>query len=116
MSSCIRTSWCTRLYPASVTVQNQLHALQQYLLHPGLWPGGRDAQSLRADRRPGLAGQALLWSYVDDFRYMALVCFACIPIVFMLKKAVSPARRAAAWGIEAGNVCHRECDMGLRYP
>jgi DHA2 family multidrug resistance protein len=35
-----------------------------------------------------LGGQARLWSYVDDFRYMALVCFGCIPIVFMLKKAI----------------------------
>ena len=35
-----------------------------------------------------VAGQALLWAYVDDFRYMALVSFACIPIVFILKKAV----------------------------
>ena len=34
------------------------------------------------------SAQARLWSYVDDFRYLALVCFACIPIVFMLKKTV----------------------------
>jgi MFS transporter, DHA2 family, multidrug resistance protein len=33
--------------------------------------------------------QARLWSYVDDFRYLALVCFACVPIVFVLKKAVA---------------------------
>jgi len=33
--------------------------------------------------------QARLWSYVDDFRYLALVCFACVPLVFMLKKAVA---------------------------
>jgi ABC-type uncharacterized transport system permease subunit len=25
---------------------------------------------------------------VDDFRYMALVCFACVPLVFALKKTV----------------------------
>jgi DHA2 family multidrug resistance protein len=36
-----------------------------------------------------LSAQARLWSYVDDFRYLALLCFGCIPIVFMLKKAVS---------------------------
>ena len=35
-----------------------------------------------------LNAQARLWSYVDDFRYMALVCFGCIPIVFALKKSV----------------------------
>ena len=41
-----------------------------------------------------LDGQARLWSYVDDFRYMAIGCFACVPIVFALKKAV--AKKGAA--------------------
>jgi MFS transporter, DHA2 family, multidrug resistance protein len=31
--------------------------------------------------------QARLWSYVDDFRYLALMCFCCVPIVFILKRA-----------------------------
>jgi len=31
--------------------------------------------------------QARTWSYIDDFRYMALVCFGCVPIVFLLKRA-----------------------------
>jgi MFS transporter, DHA2 family, multidrug resistance protein len=35
-----------------------------------------------------LTTHARLWSYMDDFRYMALMCFACIPIVFALKKTV----------------------------
>ena len=34
-----------------------------------------------------LTSQARLWAYVDDFRYMALVCFACIPLVFFFKRA-----------------------------
>ena len=34
-----------------------------------------------------LNSQARLWSYVDDFRYMALACFICIPIVFLFKRA-----------------------------
>jgi DHA2 family multidrug resistance protein len=38
-----------------------------------------------------LSTQARLWSYVDDFRYLALVCFGCIPIVFLLKKSVKRA-------------------------
>jgi DHA2 family multidrug resistance protein len=41
-------------------------------------------------------GQARLWSYVDDFRYMALVCFGCVPIVFALKKAVRKGPAGAA--------------------
>jgi DHA2 family multidrug resistance protein len=36
-----------------------------------------------------LDAQARLWSYVDDFRYLALMCFGCVPIVFALKKAVA---------------------------
>jgi MFS transporter, DHA2 family, multidrug resistance protein len=33
-----------------------------------------------------LLQQSTLWSYVDDFRYMAFGCFACIPVVWMLKR------------------------------
>ena len=32
--------------------------------------------------------QALLLSFVDDFRYLAAASFACIPVVLMLRKAV----------------------------
>ncbi len=31
--------------------------------------------------------QALLLSYMDDFRYLALASFACLPVVFALRKA-----------------------------
>ncbi len=70
-----------------VPVQNQLHALQAYLHIQGYSTAEsmRKAYALIGEM---VAGQALLWSYVDDFRYMALVSFACIPIVFILKKAV----------------------------
>jgi MFS transporter, DHA2 family, multidrug resistance protein len=33
-----------------------------------------------------LGKQAQLWSYVDDFRYMALACFICVPVVWTLKR------------------------------
>ncbi len=36
-----------------------------------------------------LSQQASLLSYVDDFRYLALVCVICIPFVFLLKKAIA---------------------------
>jgi len=39
--------------------------------------------------------QATLWSYVDDFRYLALLCFATIPIGFALKR-ISRSRKVAA--------------------
>ena len=31
--------------------------------------------------------QAALLSFVDDFRYLALACAVCVPVVFLLKKA-----------------------------
>ena len=41
-----------------------------------------------------LDSQAQLWSYVDVFRYMALVCAVCVPITFILKRTQS--HRASA--------------------
>ena len=41
-----------------------------------------------------LDGQAQLWAYVDVFRYMAILCLVCVPVVFVLQKAQS--KRAAA--------------------
>jgi DHA2 family multidrug resistance protein len=75
------------LTPGNVNLQNYLQAIQQYLHSQGA------SASLALDRAYFLINgtlnqQARLWSYVDDFRYMALVCFGCIPIVLMLKKAV----------------------------
>jgi DHA2 family multidrug resistance protein len=36
-----------------------------------------------------LAQQARLRAYVDDFQYIAAVCFLCVPIVFLLRKAIA---------------------------
>ncbi|HUK15760.1 MAG TPA: hypothetical protein VLW65_05070, partial [Bryobacteraceae bacterium] len=38
--------------------------------------------------------QAAAWSYVDVFRYLAIACFACVPIVFLVRKVVG--RKGAA--------------------
>lgn len=78
----------------NVNFSNQLHGIQQ-LLHS---EGASASQAL--NRAYGLVNltvnqQARLWSYVDDFRYMALVCFGCIPIALMLKKAVGKAGMSA---------------------
>ncbi len=43
----------------------------------------------------GLNQQSVIYSYVDDLRYIALVCILCIPVVMMLKKA-KPKPGAAA--------------------
>ena len=77
-----------------VEVQGAVAGIQQYLGSQGAAPTTATAQAY------GLLNQALnaqsrLWSYVDDFRYMALVCFACVPIVFALKKSVGRGRPGA---------------------
>jgi DHA2 family multidrug resistance protein len=43
-----------------------------------------------------LTDQSQLWSYVDDFRYMALACFCCVPIVWCLKKVKARGAPAGA--------------------
>jgi DHA2 family multidrug resistance protein len=73
------------LTPANPAFQNNLNGLQQYLFETGA------SADVAAARAYGLLNgildrQAALWSYIDDFRYLALLCFTCIPIVFMLKK------------------------------
>jgi MFS transporter, DHA2 family, multidrug resistance protein len=82
-----RTELSHSLNAANPIVQGRLHGLAQYLSTQGA------SASLAVHRAYGLLsrtldGQAILWSYVDDFRYMALLCFACVPLVFVLKKTV----------------------------
>ncbi len=82
-----RNELARALNPGRVTVQDTIHGLQSYLSAQGASPPNALQQAY------GLMGTALnqqarLWSYVDDFRYMALLCFGCIPIVFALKKSV----------------------------
>jgi DHA2 family multidrug resistance protein len=77
---------------SSNPVFESLYAKMQSLLLMRQGPG------LATKRTYGLVQhtldqQAALWSYVDNFRYLALGCFACVPVVFLLKKVV--ARRGA---------------------
>ena len=68
-------------------MQGAIAGIEQYL-------GAQGASSTLATQQAygllehTLRAQSRLLSYVDDFRYMALVCFACVPIVFVLKKSV----------------------------
>lgn len=75
------------LNAGNANLQSQMHALQHYLALQGASPSLATSRAY-AMLNGALGGQARLWSYIDDFRYMALVCFGCIPIVFMLKKAI----------------------------
>jgi DHA2 family multidrug resistance protein len=82
-----RNELAASLSPGRIAVRKAIQGTQQYLGAQGSSP------TTALDRSYGLInaalnGQARLWSYVDDFRYMALMCFACVPIVFALKKAV----------------------------
>jgi len=84
------------LSSGNANLQNHFHAIQQYLFARGASPALATSRAY-ALINATLGRQALLWSYVDDFRYMALVCFACIPIVFTLRKVVGRG------GISAGH-------------
>ncbi|MGC1374396.1 MAG: DHA2 family efflux MFS transporter permease subunit [Candidatus Sulfotelmatobacter sp.] len=87
-----RNEMVRHLNPGRVSVHGALGGLSQFLVVQGTSPPDalRRAYGLLNE---ALNGQARMWSYVDDFRYMALACFACVPIVFTLKKAVG--RRGA---------------------
>ena len=82
-----RNELAASLNPARVTVVGSVEGMKRFL-------SAREASSADALQQAyallnrTLTSQARLWAYVDDFRYMAIVCFACIPIVFALKKSV----------------------------
>ena len=69
-------NWIMRRSINTMTMQMQQHA------------GPRRAM-LRAYSmiQTDLNNQAQLWAYVDDFRYLALLCAICIPLAFFMKKA-----------------------------
>ena len=75
------------LDPGRVEVQGAIRGMQGYLTAQGSSPTDALHRSYGLLAQ-GVNAQARLWSYVDDFRYMALVSFGCIPIVFALKKSV----------------------------
>jgi MFS transporter, DHA2 family, multidrug resistance protein len=76
------------LNAARPSVRGAVEGMQQYLSVQGA-SGTTAVQRAYGLLNQTLNSQARLWSYVDDFRYMALACFACVPIVFTLKKAVA---------------------------
>ncbi len=90
-----RNELVASLDPGRVEVRGAVQGMQQYLSAQGASPttGLQQAYGLIGQT---LESQSRLWSYVDDFRYMALMCFACVPIVFALKKTVGAARPGAA--------------------
>jgi DHA2 family multidrug resistance protein len=64
--------------------QDQLHALTAYLSQHAD-PATASRQALAILNRM-LAAQSTLFSYIDDFRYLAALCFLCAPIAFAMVK------------------------------
>ena len=76
--------------PDNPLLTQQLHGLSNLIQYSP----NTTSQYTVADRaldlvNQGLSQQSSLLSFVDDFRYLAIVCFICVPLVFMLKKAVA---------------------------
>jgi MFS transporter, DHA2 family, multidrug resistance protein len=89
-----RSELAASLTPGRIAVGSAIQGSQQFLSTQGASSTAARAQAYGLINVT-LNSQARLWSYVDDFRYMALMCFACVPIVFALKKAVGKKGAAA---------------------
>jgi MFS transporter, DHA2 family, multidrug resistance protein len=76
------------LSPENPVYREQLETLTTALA-PQLGAGaGEQATAILYQR---LLRQAMLISYVDTFRLIALVCLACVPLVFLLRRVRAPA-------------------------
>jgi DHA2 family multidrug resistance protein len=76
--------------------QNHLHDLQGFFSSTGSGPFGR-ANSLapaQATLYRELGRQAANWAFVDVFRWLSLLCFFCVGIVWLFKK-VKPGKGPA---------------------
>ncbi len=49
----------------------------------------------RAQIYKEIGQQSLLWAFVDVFRWIALLCFGCVAVVWLFKK-VKPGKKAPA--------------------
>jgi DHA2 family multidrug resistance protein len=79
-----RTELSRHMAPMLPNVQNALNNFTQIFATQS---GHADAQvQAYGMLQDLLSQQARLWSYVDDFRYMALACFCCVPVVWGLKR------------------------------
>jgi DHA2 family multidrug resistance protein len=82
-----RSELVRSLQQTNPAADNRLTFLQNYVAaHVPLGPGDSSNAALQMLNNT-LHSQSRLWAYVDDFRYMALACFACVPIVFLFKRA-----------------------------
>jgi DHA2 family multidrug resistance protein len=79
-----RTELVRNLAPTLTNYQRSIDTFTNFFAGSG----GHALAQQQAIARVGqlVNQQAELWSYVDDFRYMALACFCCVPLVWMLKR------------------------------
>jgi DHA2 family multidrug resistance protein len=74
----------TNYMPQSGTAyQNSLHSTQQALTTTF---GANAAPAAQATLYQQLVRQALNWAFVDVFRWLSILCFACVFFVWFLKK------------------------------
>jgi MFS transporter, DHA2 family, multidrug resistance protein len=72
--------------------EQRISALTGYLTQRTAAPNAQHAAQQALYQQ--LGQQALLWSFVDVFRWMSLICFACVILVWFFKKA-KPGRAPA---------------------
>ena len=73
--------------------EQQLSSLTGYLTQHTAAPNAQRAAAGTLYQQ--LGQQALLWSFVDVFRWTSLICFACVILVWFFKKARPGARPPA---------------------
>jgi DHA2 family multidrug resistance protein len=73
--------------------EQRISALTGYLSQHTAAPNAHYAAQSTLYRQ--LGQQALLWAFVDVFRWMSLICFACVVLVWFFKKA-KPGTKAPA--------------------
>jgi MFS transporter, DHA2 family, multidrug resistance protein len=78
---------------ASLALQRQLELLTtQMRMHAGPKRALLRAFALTQN---SLNHQAQLWAYVDDLRYLTLLCGICVPLAFLLKRPSPGAKKGA---------------------
>ncbi|HZU28205.1 MAG TPA: DHA2 family efflux MFS transporter permease subunit [Bryobacteraceae bacterium] len=81
----IRTSELSQnITPLNTRFESLLHGLQALA---GSTAAGLSPQRALAMVQQMVDQQAAMLAYVDDFRWLALACFLCVPVVFLLRGA-----------------------------
>jgi MFS transporter, DHA2 family, multidrug resistance protein len=79
-----RTELSHNLVTTSHNLQQRLAADTQFLTHA--YGPAEAARRVYGMVEATLNQQAILWSFIDDLRYMAMACFCCVPLVWALKR------------------------------